>query len=428
MGSGRRPAWRHLILWSLILGAWSRTPGMAAAPADLPARVQALVRQLNAPDLSVRQTAERDLTELGPEVLPLLPPLTPQIPAEVRERLTRIRGALERGALEQRLRTSRVTLNGDLTVPDALDRIQQQTGNRLSGHQGRPGTVTLDLTDVPFWQALDDVLDQAQLDINPFAGQAQTLVLVSKPPSEQPRRKLAVYSGNFRFEIVRIESRRDLRAPELSTLRITLGIAWEPRLAPISLRQPISALQAVDAGGSDLILRDHGGVLNASVESGITASEIALPLRLPPRSVPQISRLSGTIEVLVPGGRERFEFPDLTRPAEQRKAAACVTLERWRKNLDVYEARLRVRFDDPGSALDSHRGWIYRNEAYLLDANQKRVENVGLQLLQQGAGELQVAYLFDLTNGGEGYRFVYETPALIERMSVPYEFRDIVLP
>ena len=49
-----------------------------------------------------------------------------------------------------------------------------------------------------------------------------------------------------------------------------------------------------------------------------------------------------------------------------------MTVESCRKNGDIYDVSMRVRFDKAANALESHRGWIYNNECYLLDPKGQR--------------------------------------------------------
>ncbi len=105
-----------------------------------------------------------------------------------------------------------------------------------------------------------------------------------------------------------------------------------------------------------------------------------------------------------------------------------VVLEQVRKNVDVYELRLRVRFDQAQNALESHRNWIYNNEAYFLGPDGQRFEHVGLQAFRQAENEVGVAYLSDREGGLAGCKFVYKTPAVLIQMPVPFELKDIPLP
>ena len=83
-----------LIAATLVLGQAAETTTPAVEKID--EQVKALVRQLDHNEQAKREAAEKDLIALGSDVLPLLPPINNRTPAEVRNRLTRIRTALTR--------------------------------------------------------------------------------------------------------------------------------------------------------------------------------------------------------------------------------------------------------------------------------------------------------------------------------------------
>ena len=43
---------------------------------------------------------------------------------------------------------------------------------------------------------------------------------------------------------------------------------------------------------------------------------------------------------------------------------AVVALDQVRKNRDLWEFRLRIRYDGAAGGLESHRGWIFKNECF----------------------------------------------------------------
>ncbi len=420
-----------LLALCLVCVAQADLPAEANAPdRDLAAEVQRLVRQLDDGQRAQRDAAEQALLALGFEALGLLPRVTSRTPAEVKERLGRVRKALELASAESISKPTVVTLEGDLSLAEALQALEQQTGNRVTGYERREGRVQVAFQNTPYWQALDDILDQAALKIQEFGGKTNALVVSARPPNERPRSGHAIATGVFRIEPVRLEARRDLRNPAVDGLRLTLNIAWEPRVSPITLRQPLSEIQATDERDQPLAVSGTQGALNASVELGMSTVDLVIPLQLPSRDVRQIRTLRGRLTALVPGPIEAFEFTDLeqARDVEQERAGAVVTFERLRKNVDLYEARMALRFDDAANALESHRGWVYRNEAYLVDAQGQKLESVGMQATRQGVNEVGVAYLFDLPQGPEGYRFVYKTPAVLLQLGMTYELSNIDLP
>ena len=88
---------------------------------ELAAQVDRLVRQLNDEQLEYRDAAEAALQELAPQdgfeeidaFLRLLPPPIEGMPAEVEERLTRLRRELETRQAANLIQGSRVSISAD---------------------------------------------------------------------------------------------------------------------------------------------------------------------------------------------------------------------------------------------------------------------------------------------------------------------------
>jgi hypothetical protein len=91
---------------------------------------------------------------------------------------------------------------------------------------------------------------------------------------------------------------------------------------------------------------------------------------------------------------------------------------------------MRVRFDKAANALESHRGWIYNNECYMLDPKDVRIENAGLEATLLADNEVGLSYKFDLGENvtPAGHKFVYRTPAAIIKIPVDFELKGIDLP
>ncbi len=143
----------------------------------------------------------------------------------------------------------------------------------------------------------------------------------------------------------------------------------------------------------------------------------------------KIASLKGNLSVLLPGPIEAFRFDKLKAgvKADERRAGVKVTLDQVRQNNLVWEVRVRVVFDNPGKALESHRTWVLHNEAYLETADNERINYAGLETTRQSENEVGVAYLFDVAEIA-GHTFVYKTPAVLLNAAVPYELHDIALP
>src|SRR5437016_3047417 len=109
-----------LLVAGLAVGqAGDQTP----AGDEAKAKVLALVRQLDHDELAKREAAEKALIAMGPDAAPLLPTLSPQTSAEVRNRVNRVRNALVKAEVEAATRPSLVTLSGEMPVSEALAEV-----------------------------------------------------------------------------------------------------------------------------------------------------------------------------------------------------------------------------------------------------------------------------------------------------------------
>jgi hypothetical protein len=421
----------------LMLIAWSLAgdPSRAASD-DLKQEIRRLVRQLDSDELAQRNAAEEALIQKGPAALELLPATTDRASAEVRERLARVRQKLQQAAVESSAKPSLVTLDADaMPLSKVLAALEEQSGNKIVDYRERFGQPASDpalkvhFDKTPFWQALDQVLDQANLTVYPYADEPG-LNIVGRALGQTLRVQNAVYAGPFRFEPTRLDARRDLSDPKASILRLTIEAAWEPRLKPISLAQRLADVQAVDDRSGRLKVESEEAEIEVPVEGLKSAVELALPFALPPREAKEIARVKGKITATIPGYVEEFRFDDLLKAknVEKRLAGVTVTLEQVRRNNEAWEVLVRARFDEPGDALASHRGWIFRNEAYLEGPDGKPIAYDTMETTLQTKNEVGVSYIFVLDKPPANLKFIYKTPSAIIGAGVEYELRDLKLP
>jgi hypothetical protein len=424
----------------ILTSTWLAVAQVAAPPAaaDLGPEVSRLVRQLNSDELTRRDLAEKELIALGPAALAHLPATNDRTPAEVAQRLTRVRQAFEQARAEQAAQGSTVSLTGDLPLAQVLKDFSKQSGNALIDHREREEDAAdpalhVDFEKTLFWRALDQTLDQAHLDVDSFSGEPG-VTIVGRTPGRAARTSRASYSGPFRLEPARFEAVRDLRNPDNRSLKLFIDVAWEPRLKPIVISQPLDQISAM--AGDDEVQVDGQGEPTAPIADSSASVELVIPLVSPSRKQGKITSLKGQLKALVPGEVETFRFSELpttkegaAKKIEQRKAAVTVTLDGLRKNNDIWELRVRARFDDPANALDSYlSGWLLNNEVYMEKKGQEPVEPGGFEQYLQTPNEVGVKYLFDLPDGPKGFAFVYKAPTAVFNVPVDYEFKDLELP
>src|SRR3954451_14963374 len=417
--------------------------GKPQADAKLVDEINQLVGRLNADRAAERDDAEKKLLELtgasaaqSDRVLEALPKDSDQMPLALRDRLARIRQQLEDRAAKISTAATTLTLSAkEMPLAEVIAAIEKQTGNRLinnsdqQGGEGRKVNVTIELKNEQFWPALDKILDKAMLGAYPYSGK-DTLSIVGRDPAEGPRSAHAAYQGPFRLEVTEVQADRNLRQPKQTSLKLLLEVAWEPRLRPIAISQPVADVNVTTDAGSQLTPAQQQASLDVEVPTGTQAAEVSLPFDLPPREVKKIKTLRGKLHALVPGRQVKFRFSDLANASgkSQRQGGVQVTLDEVRKNNAIWEVHMSFALDEDNGALQSHRGWVFQNLSYMLDKDGKHIDNGGLETTRQTKNEVGMAYLFDLPDGLDGMSWVYETPAAIVELPVEYELKDIELP
>lgn len=433
-------AWLRLVAVSaLACGALD----LQAAEGDVQADVARLVEQLDRGSPSDRSAAEQALVEralaqpgAGEEVLALLPTPDDRMSQEVATRLVRIRAETLRRLAERNVRQTKVTLDvSDAPLADVLAEIEKQTGNRVIDHRGEfsdqvaEKKVTLQVTDVPFWEALDRTLDAANMAPYPYEADG-ALGLVERPPGVLSRAgRGAVYAGPFRIEATSTRARRGARSPDDSGLDMELEIAWEPRLRPVGLTQAAEETSATSDDGLTVPAVGEGPLFTVEVSPDSQGAEVNVPLQLPAREAKRLSRFQGQLQALVPGRVVELRFSDLAAASDavQDAGGVKVTLHRVVKNQAIWELQMRVRVDSADAA--SH-GWVLQNTTYLENAQGERLEHGGFETTAQNNREIGLAYFFELPEGSQidQWTWVYRTPAAIVNLPVDYELTDVLLP
>src|SRR5207248_8750645 len=128
-----------------------------------------LVEQLADPDYRKREQATEQLRRLGPAALPALRAAADHPDPEVRRRARDLVPGLE---IDVALAPKRVTLKAaDQTPRQLLDLLQDQSGYKIDVFGAVPTQkVSVDVADVPFWEAVDAVARESGLVLMPTNG------------------------------------------------------------------------------------------------------------------------------------------------------------------------------------------------------------------------------------------------------------------
>lgn len=388
------------------------------------------VDELDASSLAKRKKAELKLIEAGPEVLEYLPEDNPNLSAEARQRLQRVRETLQktRDRSEARTEAMVIDLTGVKTLGEALEAISRDSEIEfeVSADEGLP--INPIAAPLSFWHAVDLVLDQTKLDINFYGGDRETLSLVTREAERPSRVDSAAYTGVYRIEPTSVTSTRSLLTPSQSNLNVNLQISWQPGLTPIGLTIPTQNLIGRMDDGQILKPQIDGGSIEVVATADLATSEFYIPMQLPAGSPDKISAISGVIRALLPGPVKTFQLKLADSDRSQKLDAMKVTIEDIRPAGDLQAVRVLVELDEASDALESHRQWVFENEAIVRAGDGSRLDHLGFEVYRQTRDSVGVAYLFDLGEDLTNYTLSYRSPTSVAPNEVAFVIQEIDLP
>jgi hypothetical protein len=421
---------RFALLLFMLWAATARGQGSDAALRD---RVLQLVERLDASKMEARQAAEEALVKLGPRILPVLPEVTKATPAERKQRLERVRAALQEAQLETNLGASRVTIRGQgIRLTEAVQKLQAQSGNAINDLREQMGAevtnpaLDLDIVDKPFFEALDIVARMAGVTPYFFTGDGG-LGLMAGAPSASTQ---VQYSGPFRIVLKQIAAVRDFQAGT-SSANTQFEVAWEPRLRPMLLKLDADELKISDDRGKEI----EPQVMNEAAEVVLRpenpAAEINVNLAGPDREAKSLARLKVKAEVTIPAGIRTFRFAKLAaRDVSQKIGDVRVILVSTEVDEQVWKVNVVLEYPGEGPAFESYRQGLFNNRLWLQKADGSRFDhNGGFSNTASDQGSLGFEYLFvDAPGKPADYQFVYETPSKVLSIPLEFEFKDVPLP
>lgn len=408
------------------------------------------IADLDGSTSQIRREAEQRLLAAGPEAGQYTPVTFDHLSIDARERMQRIEAKWRQMKTRVETGTTTVKMQNARTLGAALDAISHASGVEFDLESAGPGIdrdqpIRPSVTPLGFWQAVDLVLDQADLDINFYGGDRQRLTLVPRPPDQISRADAAAYAGIYRLQPTIVTARRVLGDASQSSLNLTMSIAWQPNRTPIGLSIPIAQLKGEFDNGDELRSQASGESIDIATSGEIAESQFYLPLQLPlahlefqaggaapaKSNVSEITHLSGQITALIPGPRKKFELSLADVAPSQTHDAMTVSIEAIRDTDPLREIRVGVELFGAGRALESHRQWIFENEVFVLLPDGSRKEHLGYEVYRQTESGVGIGYLFDLGGVGPppaGAKLICDSPTSVRRNEVPFVLNGIPLP
>lgn len=422
-----------LVCALLVISSASTAPD---APADLKAKVARLVEQLGIPDKEV--AAETELIKLGPDVLPLLPGADAKLTPKQKERLKTIRNTLVEAQVLKDLAPRTVTLqNRSIKLAEALDQVKKQTGIEIIDRRegGDNPSFKIDLQKATFWQALDTIAKEADVQIDLYDKDGKVGL------KDGPYRTLPIsYSGMFRVTVKKLSTVRDL-AEDVHTCTVTLEIAWEPRFRPLFMQTQAEGVTVQDDKGVALKSVVLGGSGRAPIK-GKLATEAQVMLEAPRRGVNSLGLLKGNFSIVGPSKMLEFSFDPLAKvdkktPLEKApfktQEGVTVRLREVTTEPELWTIGVVLEYPPDGPDFESFESWLVNNDAQLQNKAGKVFGPGGYEIDDQQGSTGVITYRFVEENGlkldkPEKFKLIYRTPGTISRVPIKFEFKDVPLP
>lgn len=393
---------------------------------DLRAAVDRWVAQLEAPTLSERSRAERELLELGPKILPWLPPkeLLPGVAS--RDAVQRLRIQLQRQLARDSARPSRVTLSGAYSLNDLVKEVARQTGNSLRAADSlspdydapRPWKFE----DATFWETIDSISDELGLSVTATPDSDQ-LVLTRRPSEQKP--PPVCRAGVLHAELFDASWHAISGDPQRKLLRLQADLTFEPRLRPLFVHFRAGDFSAVTPDGKSFDSWNPMARYELPMAGASRRTTVRWDFVAPTADVVTTVALKGKVLVHLAGATEAIRFDQLAARKEilRRRGGVSVRLHetRFEEESDgsrTAAARITVSYDAGGPAFESHRTWVYHNAAWLEDTR-RRYPFADFDTLLQSDGSVQLEYRFKSLPAADSLAFVYEAPTLL--LDVPFE-------
>jgi hypothetical protein len=307
----------------------------------------------------------------------------------------------------------------DLALKNVVSELSKQTGLEIdigSFDPNQPVSATFERTE--FWKAVDALAEKVGGRVS--VGHDGKIRLVK---AAGPRVANAV-DGPFIVMPRAVEARLDLQTGKTS-YDLTIDVAWEPRLPVYRIDAQPRVTNGKDDGGRAITVKP----LDARNPTSGSVATLRFRLDGVTRDSKRIASLPGTLRVTAAEEMLRFEFNDLTRPAEQTQKGVKIGLRKFAKEGTYWIANLELSYPPGGAEFESFETfWLSRNRMTLIDP-----DGAKFPATDEEIDSRRVRYRFKedknfAPKNLKGWKMTFEAPGPIRETPVKFELKGIELP
>jgi len=313
-------------------------------------------------------------------------------------------------------------------------------------------TISINVEQQPFWAALRAVIAACKLRFA-YAVQGDSIALVSDPQGTLAAAQwqgAADALGLARFTAISSHrnsssgttfSTNDGRATHL--LRLICEVALDPRLSGMPNSDRMRVDEALDENGDSLRLGPE--VEEAYRSSDTAALKFQRTITLQPKAGSRrIAHLKGALRLDAATRTESWEItdflkePPLTRTIKVQHGAKSYeqtyTLSDFAITGDEFEFIMRLSHQPPDAmtANDTRAmWWWFRSHAHLSDTGGQLFPIVDIRVMESGPDPHMIVRFprrIHAHNLAAPAKLVLDLPTEIQRLEIPFEFKDLALP
>jgi len=418
--------------------------GLTMIPlAQAQTEIAPLVAQLGSRDYREREKANKALLALGPKSLSALKAELAK--CDVPEVQRRLETLVERFAIEQLIAPSRVTVNANnQQIRLVLKDICKQAGYGLNESIGTELKVTLELKDVPFWEAVEKICAGSGISTT-FQDDDRRTLNAHQSGSVSPHVDCA---GTFRFTATNINTSRNVqlsniplrgnhRQSQNEYMNLNVQFAGEPK-SPVVGVGTATLDKAVDEEGSSLVMpitevnslpevRYYNNGMYRSLNQNFSVQ-----LHRGDRRATTIKELSGKVNLLLLRDvRPEVEIEKVLEPGKKKMAGRTIEIElgELAQANGGYSAQITLHQRKPDPNDYSWWGNVYQR-LELQDEKGNKYHPNGVQEQNVGTGNITMKIEFSVPEGkklGKPHKLVLMEWITVEK-AFAFSFKDVPLP
>ncbi len=394
--------------------------GLADEPpkALTPEAIARYVADLDNDSRAVRAAAEAALITAGPAVLDHLP-LAGTLPdPAARESLDRVIRSIEAADFQTALQPRPVSLVGVQSLRNAVKRIEEETGNRLSLSVDPPDVASLKFAATPltFWESVSAIEVQTRLRYHT----EQLAPLPDNSPAFQ-----SSVTGPFRVQLIHGNLRTTTRGEKL--LNVKVRLTCEPRLRPLFLMAAVdewsvSHQQTPAAAFTPQARREIPSTSTGEID-------VAFDFVIPPSTPDQtLWTIAGQLDLTLAARSTSVTFSDLTAklPITRRRGQASLSLLVVKTADTNSSVRLATAFPEMAGLFESYRASLLAPTVWLETPPARRTTPVDTIQLQEAPEGIILEYHFHDPLTPET-RLTATIPTAISTQKIPFQFNNVPL-